>query len=182
MATIIIIYLVCASVGAVAALLRPPLMPRYNLLLLIAAVPQAGSLLGIWIPGMFLVSVAAFCIWCLWNRNVAGVLIVAIGVLLNLLVMASYGGAMPIHIDVLAGVGHTIPAGSVMMGSKDVVLRSVYLAPLSDWIVLLSGTRTIIASPGDLISVVGIVYWLLFSHLIKERDSHAVISRHLRIA
>ena len=36
MATVVIIYLVCTGVGAAVALLRPPLMPRYNLLLLIA--------------------------------------------------------------------------------------------------------------------------------------------------
>jgi hypothetical protein len=182
MATVVIIYLVCTGVGTAVALLRPPLMPRYNLLLLIAVVPQIGSLLSIWIPGMFLVSVAAFCMWCLWNRNIAGVLIVAIGVMLNMLVMASYGGAMPIYSDVLAGVGHPLPHGSVMIGSKDVVVRSASLAPLSDWIVLLSGTRTIIASPGDLIAIAGIAYWLLFSHPIKEGDTHDVISRHPRTA
>ena len=89
---------------------------------------------------------------------------------------------MPIYSDVLAGVGHTLPHGSVMIGSKDVVVRSAYLAPLSDWIVLLSGTRTIIASPGDLIAIAGIAYWLLFSHPTKEGDTHDVISRHPRIA
>jgi hypothetical protein len=182
MPTLMIVYLACVLAGTGLALLRPPAMPRYNLLLALAAVPQAGSLLGIWLPGMFLVSVAAFCVWCLYNRDIPGVLIVALGVMLNLLVMAFYGGAMPVHVDLLAKASDAAPAGSVLLGSKDVVVQSAYLAPLSDWIVLLSGTRTIIASPGDLISVVGIVYWLLFSHPIKERDSHAVISRHLRIA
>ena len=57
--TVLTLYLSCALAGGALALWRPPQMPRYWLLLSIAAVPQLGSLLGIWIPGMFLVSVAA---------------------------------------------------------------------------------------------------------------------------
>ncbi len=98
-----------------------------------------------------------------------GVLIIALGVMLNLLVMACYGGAMPISTDVLAQLGHLAPHGVVMAGSKDVVIQSPNLALLSDWIILLSGSRIIVASPGDLIAVVGIAYWLLFSSSSKEK-------------
>ena len=182
MTTLLLLYLACALVGTTLALLRPPRMPRYAPLLAIAAVPQIGSLFGIWIPGMFLISVAAFCIWCLWNRNIPGVLIVALGVMLNLLVMAFNDGAMPIHAAVLAAAGDGAPAGALLWGSKDVVVRSAPLAALSDWMIFSSGAHKLIASPGDLIAAAGILYWLLFSCSTKERHSHDGISRHPRTA
>jgi hypothetical protein len=163
------------------ALLRPPRMPRYAPLLAIAAVPQIGSLFGIWIPGMFVISVAAFCVWSLCNRAIPGVLIVALGVVLNLLVMAFHDGAMPIQADVLAAAGEAPPAGSVLWGSKDVVVHSAPLASLSDWMIFSSGAHTLIASPGDLIAAAGILYWLLFSCSTKEGLTHDVISRHPRV-
>ena len=55
-----LVFMVAALAGAMLALLRPPRMPRYWLLLAIAAVPQIGSIYGVWLPGMFLVSVTAF--------------------------------------------------------------------------------------------------------------------------
>ena len=177
-----LIYVGCALGGSMLALLRPPRLPRYWLLLVIAAAPQIGSLLGIWIPGMFLVTVCAFCAWSLGNRDIPGVLIIALGVMLNLLVMACYGGAMPISVDVLAQLGHHMPHGVVMAGSKDVVVQSPTLALLSDWIILLSGARTIVASPGDLIAVIGIVYWLLFSTWSKEKVHHDILTRFSHIA
>ncbi len=70
METLALIYLGCALGGGMLAFLRPPQLPRYWLLLLIAAAPQLGSLLGIWIPGMFLVTVCAFCAWSLCNRDI----------------------------------------------------------------------------------------------------------------
>ena len=81
--TILTLYVCCSLAGAALALWRPPQMPRYWLLLAIAAVPQLGSLLGIWIPGMFLVSVTAIFIWCLCNRALAGIPVVAAGVIIG---------------------------------------------------------------------------------------------------
>ena len=175
METLALIYLGCALGGGVLAFLRPPQLPRYWLLLVIAAAPQVGSLLGLWIPGMFLVTVCAFCAWSLCNRNIPGVLIIALGIMLNLLVMARYGGAMPIGVDVLAQLGQLAPHGVVMAGSKDVIVQTPALALLSDWIILLSGSRVIVASPGDLIAVVGIAYWLLFSSS-KEKVRHDILT------
>jgi hypothetical protein len=164
------------------ALLRPPQMPRYAPLLAIAAVPQIGSLFGIWIPGMFAVSVVAFCAWCLCNQTIPGVLTVALGVMLNLLVMAFHDGAMPIRADVLAVVDTAAPVGALLWGSKDIVVHSAPLASLSDWMIFSAGARTLIASPGDLIAGAGILHWLLFSRSAKEGPSHDVISRHPRVA
>ena len=121
--TILTLYICCSLAGAALAIWRPPRMPHYWLLLAIAAVPQLGSLLGIWIPGMFLVSVTAIFIWCLCNRAVAGIPAVAAGVIMNLLVMAFHGGAMPIRAETLAQIGHTFVPGTLLMGSKDVVVH-----------------------------------------------------------
>jgi hypothetical protein len=98
--------------------------------------------------------------------------------MLNLLVMAFYGGAMPVRADALAAAGYAAPPGSVVLGSKDIVVQSTPLTLLSDWMVLAYGARTLIVSPGDLVALAGILYWLLCSYSIVERDSDDVISRH----
>jgi hypothetical protein len=167
--TVLTLYLSCALAGGALALWRPPQMPRYWLLLSIAAVPQLGSLLGIWIPGMFLVSVAAIFVWCLCNRAIAGVAAVAVGVVMNLLVMAFHGGAMPIHAETLASIGHNFAPGTLLMGSKDVVVQSAALWLLSDWLVLPAGATAFVASPGDLVVIVGVIWWLLLSYH-EEKD------------
>jgi Family of unknown function (DUF5317) len=167
--TVLTLYLLCALAGAALSLWRPPRMPRYWLLLAIAAVPQLGSLLGIWIPGMFLVSVTAIFVWCLCNRTIAGVPAVAVGVIMNLVVMAFHGGAMPIQAEILARIGHSFVPGTLLMGSKDIVVQSAALWLLSDWLVLPAGATTFVASPGDLVVIVGVIWWLLLSHQ-EERD------------
>jgi hypothetical protein len=186
--TLLTLYLACALAGAVLALWRPPRMPCYNLLLAIAAVPQVGSVLGIWIPGMFLVSVTAIFVWCLSNRDIAGVPLVAVGVILNLLVMAFHGGAMPIHADTLAVIGHAAAPGTLLAGSKDVVVQSAPFGLLSDWLVLPISAATIVASPGDVLVIVGIVWWLLFSHtpervtpMMTFRATSATLDRSMRL-
>jgi hypothetical protein len=182
MGSLLLVFMVAALAGAVLALLRPPHMPRYWLLLAIAAVPQIGSIYGIWLPGMFLVSVAASWLWWLCNRSVPGVLLVGLGVMLNLLAMAFHDGAMPIHASVLLEAGYAAQHGTALLGSKDVVVQASPMGLLSDWMVLSYGAQTLIASPGDLVVVIGLVYWLLFSHSRDERACHAVVSRHPRAA
>lgn len=163
------LYLACALGGGALALWRSPQMPRSWLLLIIAALPQAAGLLGIRMPGMFLTSVAAITIWCLLNRAIAGVPMVSLGIALNLLAMGFYGGAMPIHAHTMAQIGYPAAVGALPSGSKDIVVQSAQLALLFDWIVLPSRVITIVASPGDLILLIGIMWWLLFSYE-QERD------------
>lgn len=163
------LYLACALAGAALAFWRSPRMPRYLPLLALAALPQLGSLLGIRIPGLFLVSVVAISIWCLCNRTIAGVPLAAVGIALNLIVMGLHGGAMPIGADVLARVGAPAAPGTLLAGSKDIVVQTAPLLLLSDWMVISSGLVTIVASPGDLLVVAGIIWWLLFSSQ-PERD------------
>jgi hypothetical protein len=62
------------------------------------------------------------------NRYQRGMALVLAGVTLNLIAIAANGGYMPISPEVLARIGAgqlacQIPLGSVVMGSKDVVLR-----------------------------------------------------------
>ena len=163
------LYAVCALIGGALTLWRSPRMPRYSLLLAIAAVPQLGAVFGIWIPGMFLVSVATIGIWCMSNQAVAGVPVVSLGMILNFLPMAFHGGAMPISSSIVTRIGYAVVPGTLLVGSKDVVVGPTPLALLSDWIVIPSSATTIVASPGDIVVVIGIMWWLLFSHR-EERN------------
>ena len=162
--TLLQLYGVCALVGAALAFWREPRLPRYNLLLVIAAVPQLGMLAGIRIPGMFLVSAAAVVIWCLANRALAGIPAVAVGLAMNLTVMALHGGAMPIHTETLAHLGLAAAPGTLLPGSKDIVVQTTLLGLLADWLVLRAGPATFVASPGDLVVVIGLLWWLMLSH------------------
>jgi hypothetical protein len=166
--TLLTLYLMGALVGAALAIWRPPRLPRYCLLLAIAAVPQLGGLLGVRIPGMFLVTVSTILLWCLCNRRIGGIPLLTLGILLNLLPMALHGGAMPIQAATLAQIGDAVAPGTLLSGSKDIVVGSTPLALLSDWIVIPS-LIMIVASPGDIIALLGIVWWLLFSHT-GEKD------------
>src|SRR5262249_41610974 len=110
----LLFYLAGAFGAALLALWRMPHMPRSWLILVIAAAPQLAAILGIRIPGMFLVSAVALVAWLLRNRNIAGVPMVAAGSLLNLLPMALHGGAMPVHPDTLLALGRTATPGMLL--------------------------------------------------------------------
>ena len=166
--------LTLSAIGAVLsgalAFWRRPKMPRYWPLLAIAIVPQVGNLAGIRIVGMFFVAIAVIGIWCLYNRDIAGTAVVAAGIGLNLLVMGFHGGSMPIRADVLLhAFGVVAVPGTILVGSKDVVIDTSALWLLSDWIILAFGGKKVVVSPGDLIIVAGVVWWLLFSHQ-PEKD------------
>lgn len=176
------IALVGALCSAAIAFWRVPELPTYWPLLLIALVPQVGNLFGIHIPGMFFVAIAAVLIWCICNWQLRGASIVALGVGLNLLVMAFYGGSMPIRADVLASLGQVAAPGTVLIGSKDVVVEASALWVLSDWIILPLGRSMIVVSPGDLILVAGVVWWLLASHQAQKEDLYVNVGRHPDVA
>jgi hypothetical protein len=164
-----------ALLSGALAFWRRPQMPRYWLLLVIALVPQVGNLAGIRIPGMFFVAIAVIGIWCAYNRDIAGTAVVAIGIGLNLLVMGFHGGSMPIRADVLASLGHAAAHGMEPVGSKDIVIDTSMLWLLSDWIILTLGAKKVVVSPGDLIIVAGVAWWLLFSHRPEKDQAHADI-------
>jgi hypothetical protein len=165
-----------ALLSVALAFWRRPQMPRYWPLLVVAIVPQVGNLVGIRIPGMFFVAIAVIGIWCAYNRVIPGTAVVAIGIGLNLLVMAFHGGSMPIRADVLLRTfGVVAVPGTVLLGSKDVVIDTSALWLLSDWIILALGAKKVVVSPGDLIIVAGVAWWLLFSHQPEKDQSHADI-------
>jgi hypothetical protein len=171
-----------ALLSGVLAFWRRPRMPRYWPLLAVAAVPQIGNLAGVRVPGMFFIAIAVIGIWCAYNRTIPGTAIVGLGIGLNLLVMAIHDGMMPIRADVLAAFGYVAAPGTVLVGSKDVVIDSSALWLLSDWIMLSLGGARVVVSPGDLIIVAGVAWWLLFSHQPEKRQAHADIVHQTGLA
>jgi uncharacterized protein DUF5317 len=170
--TLLIIALVCAGAGGILTYWRPPRWPRDNLLLAIAAAPQVASMLGLRLPWLLAGSVVAIGLWYLYNRTLTGVLCITIGAGMNMLVMALHGGAMPVHASTLAALGEIAAPGTILAGSKDVVIQSSPLGLLADWLVIQIGSRAIIASPGDLFALTGIVYWLLASPSQRKDPPH----------
>jgi hypothetical protein len=177
---LIVLLLGVILLAGLLALWRSPQMPRYWLLLVIAAIPQIASIFGSRSPALFLISVVALAIWFFCNWKLAGVPLVALGIGLNLLVMAFYGGSMPIRADILAQSGSVVPSGVMLLGSKNVVVQSSPLWLLSDWIVLIvAGSWKLIASPGDLIAFVGIIWWLLWSRRVEQEPAYVPLSQRI---
>ncbi|HEU5102910.1 MAG TPA: DUF5317 family protein [Roseiflexaceae bacterium] len=171
-----------ALLSGALAFWRRPQMPRYWLLLAVAAVPQIGNLAGIRVPGMFFIAIAVVGIWCVYNRTIPGTAIVAIGIGLNLLVMGFHDGLMPIRADIAASLGYVATPGTALIGSKDVVIDTSPLWLLSDWIFVAVGDTKVVVSPGDLIIVAGVAWWLLFSHQPKKGQAHADIVNQTSLA
>lgn len=176
---LIVLVLGVGLLAGLLALWRSPQMPRYWLLLVVAAAPQIASIFGSRSLALFLLSVVALTVWFLCNLKLAGVPLVALGIGLNLLVMAFYGGSMPIRADVLAQIGSVVAPGTVLLGSKNVVVQSSPLWLLSDWIILSVGGWTLIASPGDLIAFVGIIWWLLLSRRVEQEPAYVPLSQRI---
>lgn len=172
-----------ALLSAALAFWRRPQMPRFSLLLAVAIVPQVGNLVGIRIPGMFFVAIAVIGIWCIYNHDIPGTAVVAVGIGLNLLVMGFHGGSMPVRADILLRTfGVAVAPGTILVGSKDVVIDTSALWLLSDWIILSLGATKVIVSPGDLIIVAGVAWWLLFSHQPEKDQAHADIIHQTGLA
>jgi len=172
-----------ALLSGALAFWRRPQMPRFWPLLAVAIVPQVGNLVGIRIPGMFFVAIAVIGIWCIYNRDIPGTVVVAVGIGLNLLVMGFHGGSMPVRADILLRAFDVIAApGTILVGSKDVVIDTSVLWLLSDWIILPLGATKVIVSPGDLIIVAGVAWWLIFSHQAEMDQALADIIDHTGLA
>ena len=172
--TLLILSIAGACLGAVLAFCRPPRMPRANLLLAIAVAPQIATMFGIRALWAFLISAAAIGVWCFYNRALAGAPCITLGATMNLLPMALHGGSMPVHAGTIAAFGQTIAPGTILVGSKDVVVQSSPFGLLADWLVFwLSSGKVVVASPGDLIVVAGILYWLLASPSQRKEQTHA---------
>lgn len=167
------IYAGCAVAIGLIALAHEPQIPRYWPLLVIAALPQLALVYGVTIPGNVIISAICVAGWGILDRAVAGIPFTAGGMLLNLLAMAPHGGRMPIHIDLVSGLVDTPRIGAALAGSKDVVVAGSPLLWLSDHIPISFQQFSLIASPGDLIVVIGILWWLLRSTPAARRRDHA---------
>ena len=175
--TFVAIALIGALVSAAMAAWRKPQLPGYWPVLALALAPQIANLAGFRVAGMFFWAIVAVFVWCMLNYAVGGALLVALGVGMNLLPMAWHGGYMPIRTDILAEIGQVVAPGTVLLGSKDIAVLSSPLWLLSDWIILRLPSGPIVASPGDAVVVVGIVWWLLFSHR-PEKEPADVDTRY----
>src|SRR5215212_30690 len=167
--TMLTLSVIGAVLSGALAFWRRPQLPRFWLLLVIALVPQVGNLVGIRILGMFFVAIAVIGIWCAYNRDIVGTAVVAVGIGLNLLVMGFHGGSMPIRADILLrAFGVVAVPGTVLVGSKDVVIDTSALWLLSDWIILALGSKRVVVSLGDLIIIAGGAWWVVFGHKPEE--------------
>jgi hypothetical protein len=111
------------------------------------------------------------------NRRLPGMGVVLVGVSCNLLAIAANGGYMPILPEALARLGadqaaNQIPPGSVVVGSKDVLL------PRQQALFWILGDILVIPEPlpwptamsiGDVLLAVGV--FLLIVHTTLSRDT-----------
>jgi len=168
---------------------RPPDLQRMELALL-AFLPQA---LAFYIPSLrhlvtdrsaavlLVASQVLFLLFVWLNRRRAGMGVLALGVILNLAVIASNSGLMPISPQTVA---HLVPAQALQtyqagdrFGTKDVLLlpEETRLEWLSDRFLLPGWFPYQIAfSLGDTLIGIG-VFWLLASPPIAQRRPRSYV-------
>lgn len=139
------------------------------------------SILGLPVGQVLLALSTGLLVWVLWaNWRLPGIKLVALGLALNVLVMACNGGWMPITPEVLARLGHRSHAAEGVVakvwGAKNVMkpLSETTLWWLSDIFVLASPFPVPGAfSPGDVLIALGI-FWLLQKALLGPKGETAV--------
>jgi hypothetical protein len=119
-----------------------------------------------------ILSLALFLVFCWFNRRLAGVWLLALGLGLNLLVMALNGGFMPISpqtasrlVPADAQAALAALASGTRFGLKDILLlpAQTRLAWLSDWLLLPRGFPYQVAfSLGDVSIALG-AFWLMLT-------------------
>jgi hypothetical protein len=176
--TLFVFYGITALLCGVAALFRSPRLPRAWGLLAAAGLPQIALIIGIESFWLALISAICIAIWGLLNRTIIGLPIVSLGMLMNMLAMVAHGGRMPIDSAVLARLGHTVEPGVILLGSKDVVVDGSLFLWLSDHLVIGTGKLALIASPGDVVLLIGLLCWIIFSQAAQRNDAHAQPVHH----
>ena len=180
---LLVALLVGLLAGVILALLQkhawqvPPL--RYLWLVVIGFLPQAvifyipSTRNGIpnWVVGTSLiVSQIVLLVFCWLNRRVAGIWILACGLVLNLAVIASNGGFMPISPQTAS---HLVPAtdlAKAQIGSRFGTGKDILLLPEDTRLVWLSdrflppawSPYQVAFSPGDLLIAAG-AFWLMLT-------------------
>jgi hypothetical protein len=163
------LYLSIALLAGIIAFVRPPRLPRAVYLLALACVPQVLAMQGVRHSLLALAGLLLCLRWYWLNRDLPGALLLMIGIVLNLGTMVLHGGAMPITTATLAALGVDLPAGTVIAGSKDVVVAGSPIWWLGDWIRVVTPWNNWIISPGDLLVAAGLLHWLLASNSGKEK-------------
>ncbi len=119
-----------------------------------------------------LVSATLLIIFCWLNRRRTGLMLAALGIVLNMVVMAANGGTMPINAATLAYLsGHEVSAGTSLPISKNRVLNDdvAALAWLGDRLLLPGPLAWLAAwSIGDVLLLVGVGQ--LLWHTMKGTD------------
>ncbi len=153
-------------------------------LVLVAVIPQllifqipytAGWFSDTAAAAVLVVSQLLLLVFIWINRDLTGIRILGLGLILNLLVITLNGGLMPIAQETAQALYPEIPLSTWQLGSrpgwsKNILLRpeDTRLAWLSDSILLpewFPWTRAL--SPGDLFIVLG-VFWLLAVEKLDE--------------
>lgn len=169
--SLLLFYLAVAAAGGTIALARPVRLPRGWSLLALAALPQLLTIAGVRHSALALLSLAFCLAWAWQNRDLPGVALLAAGLSLNLLVMAIHGGSMPIRAGQLAELGLHVAPGSVLPGVKDSAVAASPIWWLGDWMPVSTPLISLVASPGDLLVLVGLVRWLFASGAPKRTQT-----------
>ena len=122
----------------------------------------------VWVSVSLITSDILFLCFCWFNRHLAGVWLLAAGAALNLLVIASNGGFMPISPQTAShlispALLDTVPIGGRFGAGKDILLlpEQTRLAWLSDRFLLPDWFPYQVAfSPGDVLIACG-AFWLM---------------------
>ena len=138
------------------------------------------SQMRLWHPRPTVMIASYVALWVVvWrNRHLPGMRVVLVGVTFNLLAIAANGGYMPITADALAQIGagnaaFQMPVGSVIAGSKDVLLarQSALFWMLGDVLVIPEPFPWPAAvSVGDILLSFG-VFWLVVQTMRPSPDS-----------
>jgi hypothetical protein len=103
---------------------------------------------------VYLAALTVLVAWTLWQIElVRGIWLVAVGSVLNLVVIAANGGSMPVAPGLAGSLVH-----SGHLGQYTLITADTNLGWLADWIAL-PGLRQVVAeaySPGDVIVALGI--------------------------
>ena len=162
-------------------------------LVLAAVIPQllifqipltAGRFTDTTAMAVLVISQLVLLIFIWFNRDKAGILILGVGLLLNLLVISLNGGLMPVAPETVAALFPDLPISTWEIGtrpgwSKNILLlpQDTHLAWLSDAIILpgwFPWSKAL--SPGDLLIFLGIFWLLAQESLIKPTPPQKPLS------
>jgi hypothetical protein len=135
-----------------------------------------------WVSAGLVVSQILLLLFCWINRRLSGIWMLALGLALNLIVIAANGGFMPINPHTASQleppeVVDSIPLGSRLGYSKDILLEpaQTHLGCLSDRFLLPKGLPYQAAfSLGDVVIAVG-AFWLIASQGKSMRTSGKIL-------